>query len=97
MNNCIHIRSRLLLLSAVPKRGRSISLLECAFLKRFCTSKTPKKKKKEKIIVSKLQKYQAIRGREEGRRGEKERKRGRGTDVEAKNRDGSINRPPCSL
>lgn len=50
--------------------------------------------KKKKIIVAELQKYQAIRGREEGR---KERQRGRGTDVAAENRDGSINRPPCSL
>lgn len=50
----------------------------------ICTSK----KKKKRIIAAQLQKYQPIRGRD----GEKE-----GTDVEAENRDGSINRPPCSL
>lgn len=56
----------------------------------ICTSKM-----REKIIAAQLHKYQPIRGRKEERKERCIEKKE--TDVEAVNRDTSINRPPCSL
>lgn len=88
VNNSIHIKGRLLFLSTVTKHMDVTSLLfnwpadeteapEVCFLGKFRMRSLSDLHLKDakKIIVAKLQKYQAIRGREEGR---KERWRGIG-------------------